>query len=195
MWKQKQNKEKTMKIWIARNEQLMEVHSKWKVKHNQSINGKFRRRNRRNGVSSIKAVSRWRWWRRICSRHWKSQCHCQMDGMEYASLCKCTHRTAWSNHRIVCMYSHSKRVRDLMQFVHKTKLYCTPFIIEVLNVCVCTRVYFFSTHSPALHETSFSSGCLCNAATPPKSVHTAQTYPFRFSLGFAWYEYVCVHLN
>lgn len=144
MWKQKQNKEKTMKIWIARNEQLMEVHSKWKVKHNQSINGKFRRRNRRNGVSSIKAVSRWRWWRTICSRHWKSQCHCQMVGMKYASLCKCTHRTAWNNHRISGTYSHSKRVRDLMQFVHKTKLYCTPFIIEVLNVCVCALVSIFS---------------------------------------------------
>lgn len=27
-------------------QQLVEVHSKWKVEHNQSINGKFRRKNR-----------------------------------------------------------------------------------------------------------------------------------------------------
>lgn len=71
-------------------QQLMEVHLKWKVKHNQSINGKFRRRNRRNGVSSIKAVGNWRWWRRICSRYWKSQCHC----LGWNMPCSATARTA-----------------------------------------------------------------------------------------------------
>lgn len=96
-----------------------------------------------------------------------SRCHCRIVWIEYALLLR---MHAPHEEIIVCAYSHSKRVRDLMQFVHKTKLYCTPFIIEVFNVCVCecARVYFFPTHSPTTTRNLFFLRLFMQCGDPTK---------------------------
>lgn len=110
-------------------QQLVEVHSKWKVKHNQSINEKF---TRKNGISSIIAVSNWRRWRRIYV--WDSE---NLDVLlwmhaphkefivDVLSLETCT----WLN--AICAQN-----QIILYAIHHWSFEC-------VCACVCARVYFF----------------------------------------------------